>query len=388
MRGGDGCFVVIGLKHGQTEVKDKEAKEKAYALVRDFADRFRTREGTLLCRELLDAIWQPGGMATARQKGYFTERCPGLSGRRRRSSKIAVALRKASWMVRRAMSGIALGIVWPLPFSMRAGTICSRKATGRSFSSVVPAPVAFLLSSGVPLLLSEGCDSSCRLGLYVATGLIHAAYFWFMGGAYQRGDLSMVYPLARGSGPLFVPILAMVLLREEVSALGMAGIALIVGGIYCVHLRAFSASAFLEPFRALRGGASLWALLTGLSIAAYTLVDKVGVALVYPVVYIYGMFLITWLTLTPWILLRERSFLAAEWRRHTGPIFIVGFLSGFTYLMVLFALQISKVSYVAAVREVSIILSAYLGIVWLGEKHGRQKLVGAILTPRGLSLSA
>lgn len=218
----------------------------------------------------------------------------------------------------------------------------------------------------------------------VATGLIHAAYFWFMGGAYQRGDFSMVYPLARGSGPLFVPILAMVLLREEVSALGMAGIALIIGGIYCVHLRAFSTSAFLEPFRALRGGASLWALLTGLSIAVYTLVDKVGVTLVYPVVYIYCMFLITWLTLTPWILLRERCFLAPEWRRHTGPIFIVAFLSGFTYLMVLFALQISKVSYVAAVREVSIILSAYLGIVWLGERHGRQKLVGAILITAGV----
>jgi drug/metabolite transporter (DMT)-like permease len=218
----------------------------------------------------------------------------------------------------------------------------------------------------------------------VATGLIHGVYFGCMGGAYQRGDLSLVYPLARGSGPLFVPVLAVILLKEEVAPLGMLGIALIIGGIYCVHLRSFTASAFLEPFRALKGGASLWALFTGLAIASYSLVDKVGVGLVYPPVYIYLLLLITWLVITPWVLIRERRWLVSEWRQHTGPIFGVGFLSGFTYLMILFALQISKVSYVAAVREVSIILSAYFGIVWLGESHGRQKLAGAVLITAGV----
>ena len=218
----------------------------------------------------------------------------------------------------------------------------------------------------------------------VATGLIHAVYFWFMGGAYQRGDLSLVYPLARGSGPLFVPILAVILLREEIALLGGIGILFIIGGIYCVHLRSFSSSAFLEPFRALRGGASLWALCTGLSIAAYTLVDKVGVGLVYPPVYIYLLLLITWLLITPWVLIRERDWLKPEWQRHKGAIGVVGFLSGFTYLMILFALTMSKVSYVAAVREVSIVLSAYFGIVYLGEKHGRQKLLGAVLITLGV----
>jgi drug/metabolite transporter (DMT)-like permease len=218
----------------------------------------------------------------------------------------------------------------------------------------------------------------------VATGLIHAVYFGFMGGAYQRGDLSLVYPLARGSGPLFVPILAVILLREELALLGGIGILFIIGGIYCVHLRSFTGSAFLEPFRALRGGASLWALSTGLTIAAYTLVDKVGVGLVYPPVYIYFLLLITWLTLTPWVLIREWHGLKPEWRRHKGAIVAVGFLCGFTYLMILFALTMSKVSYVAAVREVSIVLSAYFGIVYLGEKHGRQKLLGAVLITLGV----
>jgi len=248
----------------------------------------------------------------------------------------------------------------------------------------------FLLVSAViylPMLLYFLPESAIPPGGWlciVASGLIHGAYFWFMGGAYQRGDLSLVYPLARGSGPLFVPMLAVLLLGEEIAPLGGIGILFIIGGIYCVHLCSFSRSAFLEPFRALRGGASLWALSTGLAIAFYSLVDKVGVGLVYPPVYIYIMMLITWLTLTPWVLIRERHGLKAEWRRHKGAIAAVGFLSGFTYLMILFALTISKVSYVAAVREVSIVLSAYLGIVCLGEKHGRQKLLGAILIALGV----
>ncbi len=218
----------------------------------------------------------------------------------------------------------------------------------------------------------------------VATGLIHGVYFWCMGGAYQRGDLSLVYPLARGSGPLFVPILAVILLREEISPLGMTGIALIVAGIYCAYLCSFSRSAILGPFRALKGGASLWALFTGLAIASYSLVDKVGVGLVYPPVYIYLMFLISLLTITPWVLIRERRRLKPEWQNRKGSIVVVGFLSGFTYLMVLFALQMSKVSYVAAVREVSIVLSAFFGIVCLGEKNGRQKLVGAVFITLGV----
>ena len=218
----------------------------------------------------------------------------------------------------------------------------------------------------------------------VATGLIHAVYFGFMGGAYQRGDLSLVYPLARGSGPLFVPVLAVILLGEEIALLGGIGILLIIVGIYCVHLRSFDGAAFLEPFRALRGGASLWALCTGLAIAAYTLVDKVGVGLVYPPVYIYLLLLITWLLITPWVLIRERRWLKSEWQSRKGSIVVVGFLSGFTYLMILFALTMSKVSYVAAVREVSIVLSAFFGIVCLGEKNGRQKMVGAVFITAGV----
>lgn len=72
-----GALIVIGLKHGRTEAKDKETKEKNYALVRDFTGRFRSRNGSLICRELLGCdLSTAEGMETARSRGLFKERCP------------------------------------------------------------------------------------------------------------------------------------------------------------------------------------------------------------------------------------------------------------------------------------------------------------------------
>jgi len=218
----------------------------------------------------------------------------------------------------------------------------------------------------------------------VATGILHALYFWFMGGAYERGDLSLVYPLSRGSGPLLVPILAIIFLQEELSFAGIVGISLVIVGIYCIHLKSFSLVSFIEPLRALRGSASVWALCTGGTIAGYSLIDKVGVGLVYPPVYIYLMFVISLLLLSPYVLAKQRAALKLEWLVNKGPVLIDGVLVLFTYLMILFAFRLSKVSYVVAAREVSIVFSAFLGIIWLKEKHAPQKIAGAVLIAIGV----
>ena len=218
----------------------------------------------------------------------------------------------------------------------------------------------------------------------IATGILHALYFWFMGGAYERGDLSLVYPLSRGSGPLLVPVLAIIFLQEQLSLAGVVGIFLVILGIYCIHLKSFTLVAFIEPFRALRGSASVWALCTGGTIAGYSLIDKVGVGLVYPPVYIYLMFVISLLLLSPYVLAKQRAALKLEWLVNKGPVLIDGVLVLFTYLMILFAFRLSKVSYVVAAREVSIVFSAFLGIVWLKEKHAPQKLAGAALIALGV----
>ena len=96
------------------------------------------------------------------------------------------------------------------------------------------------------------------------------------------------------------------------------------------------------------------------------------------------MFVITLLLLSPYVFVKERSDLKKEWNINKIKILAVGFLDLFTYLLILFALQISKVSYVAAVREVSIVFSALIGIILLQEKNAPQKLLGAALISLGV----
>jgi drug/metabolite transporter (DMT)-like permease len=219
----------------------------------------------------------------------------------------------------------------------------------------------------------------------VATGLLHALYFWFMGGAYERGDLSLVYPLSRGTGPLLVPILAVTFLQEQLSPAGVIGIILVVIGIYTIHLNSFTADSFFEPLRAMRGNASIWALCTGGTIAGYSLVDKIGVGLVYPPSYIYLMFVISLLLLSPYMLTKKVAALKLEWEANRGLILLNGFLVLLTYMIILFAFRLSKVSYVVAAREVSIVISALLGIIWLKEAHAPQKIAGSALIALGVA---
>jgi len=207
-----------------------------------------------------------------------------------------------------------------------------------------------------------------------------------MGSAYERGDLSLVYPISRGSGPLLVPLLAVLFLREKIYPLGAIGIGLIVFGIYVIHLKSFACDAFLAPFREMKGSASILSLLTGLTIAAYSLVDKVGVSFVEPPLYIYCMLLIAVVLLSPFVLVKKREALRREWRYNRNNILVVGIVVLLTYMMVLFAFRISKVSYVVAVREVSIVLSAMYGLIWLKEKHVRQKLTGSLIIALGVIL--
>jgi drug/metabolite transporter (DMT)-like permease len=218
----------------------------------------------------------------------------------------------------------------------------------------------------------------------VATGLLHTLYFFLVCVSYERGDLSVVYPLARGFGPFWVPVLAVILLHEQLSAIGATGIALVVAGIYTIHLESFSLRMVFKPFTAIRSSASILALLTGCTIAAYSLVDKVGIRSVIPPVYIYFLFFIPAILLTPYVLVKKRAELSAEWRNHKGPICVVGFLVVFTYLLVLFAMQTSQVSYVVAVRELSIVFSTLFGVLWLKEGHRQVRIIGALLITAGV----
>ncbi|MFQ6041634.1 MAG: DMT family transporter [Candidatus Poribacteria bacterium] len=219
----------------------------------------------------------------------------------------------------------------------------------------------------------------------LATGLIHAFYFWFLGAAYERGDLSTVYPIARGTAPVLVPFLAAGWLREFPSLLGAFGIGLVALGIYTINLPDFSWGGIWQAWRAMRHGPVRLSFSTGVMTTLYTVVDKRGVQFVDPFIYIYLMFVLSVLFLTPWMLLRKRKELRNEWLTNKRTIGLVGVMCLGTYLLILSAMATpSKVSYIAAGREGSILFSALFGILLLKELRGRQKIVGAIVIVFGL----
>lgn len=214
----------------------------------------------------------------------------------------------------------------------------------------------------------------------VASGAIHTGYYIFLSGAYERGDLSLVYPLARGSSPLLVVACAFLFIGERPSGPGLLGIGSVVLGLLLLH------RSPTGGFDLLRGPHVPRALLTGMTIAAYSTVDKLGVALVHPFPYLVYFHVVSFLLLTPWVIAtRGKGSLLNLWPRR-GKVTIAAGFQYLAYVLVLSAMTLAKVSYVVAAREVNVVFGAVLGVWWLKEKYALQKLVASAFVALGLVL--
>ena len=125
------------------------------------------------------------------------------------------------------------------------------------------------------------------LWFLLATIVLHVLYFNLLARGYAQGDLSLVYPVARGMGPMLVPLLAVIFLNETIAPLAIAGIAAIIGGIYTISWWGNFHQVLRSPLLFLRSAGMRYAVLTGLTIAAYFIVDKEGVGQVQPLLYMY-----------------------------------------------------------------------------------------------------
>ena len=222
-----------------------------------------------------------------------------------------------------------------------------------------------------------------RVGL---AALLRAGYFLALGAAYGHGDLSLVYPLARGTAVVLVLPLAIVCLGETPALVGVLGVGCVGAGAYVLHARALTGAALREPLRALRRPHAGYALLTGLLIATYSLVDKwnMGAGLP-PLLYAYLTIPVAALLLTP-LAVWDRAALWAEWRPQRRAIPAVACLMPGAYLLVLVALQLSPVSYVAAARELAVVFGTLLGVLCLRERYPLPRLLGASLIVVGVIL--
>ena len=213
----------------------------------------------------------------------------------------------------------------------------------------------------------------------VATIVLHALYFGALGRSYRSGEFSLVYPVARGLGVALVPVFAALLLDERPSAVGALGIALVVVGI--VALQWVGRPRATVGTRL--GPGTGWALVTGMTIAAYALVDKAGVSRLHPVPYIGLMFVGSLLLLLPAALANVERF-RREWTANWRAILVASVMTLTAYLLVLFAFRLSKAGYVVAAREVSIVVSVVIGRLWFNERHLAARLAGAALVLAGV----
>ena len=215
----------------------------------------------------------------------------------------------------------------------------------------------------------------------LGSAALHVSYFLTLQRGYRAGDLSVVYPLARGTGPLLTLIGAVLLLGERPTPLAVIGALLIIAGVFFI-------AGGEQMLRSRQIGAGVgYGLLTGLLIAGYTLWDKTAVStlLVAPLLLEYGSSIGRTLILTPtaWRRRREVSY---EWRTHRWEAIGIAILSSLAYILVLTALITAPVSYVAPLREVSILFGAVLGAWLLKEGHTRRRALAAGMMVIGIVL--
>ncbi len=225
--------------------------------------------------------------------------------------------------------------------------------------------------------------TAAAAGFAALSAAFELAYLWLLSAAYGRGELSVVYPIARGSAPLLSVTIGFVVLGERLAAVQLAGVVLLLGGILAVTLPQTS------------GRATAPALLTGVAIASYTAVDRVGVRLTEP--WLYGWLLVTLIAIGMTVSVRIESRLrgpVAADRPAPAPIswrqsVLIGVFMWGGYLLVLLALSIAPLAVVAPVRETAVVAVALWGVWRLRERRAAGlKIAGAAATLAGVSLLA
>jgi drug/metabolite transporter (DMT)-like permease len=283
------------------------------------------------------------------------------------------------------MSGLALALVLTGAVCHALWNIVAKKARGGAafvflygvVSVAAMMPVAAWTWTRQPQYFSAA------MWIAVAgSALIHVFYSLVLQKAYREADFAVVYPTARGTGPMLSVLLAILLFGERPSLIGQMSVAAILAGVFV--------SAGVEAMW--RGGAKerrlgvLWGMATGAFIAAYTVLDgwaikTLGMA---PILFYAAGLVFRTLLQAPFAL-RRRDDLRREWREKRTAIVAVGLLSPTAYALVLFAVQRAPLSYVAPVREISMLVGTFIGASLLGEAVKPSQIAGAAIMLAGVA---
>lgn len=256
-------------------------------------------------------------------------------------------------------------------FAKRSGGSLTVLWLGAAISTLATLPTAIANQWGRPFP-RDGYAIAC------ASGVVHCGYWWALARMYRYGDISLAYPIARGSGVLGTAIGSMLFIHEPLSLTGGLGIAAVCAGVFALGYQRHATPVRIH--------AVALALLAGLTITGYSLIDDRGVEKLDPTVYLavetgVGAAL---LALFGWRRLRAR--LAVAYRKYWKTAWIIGVGSPITYLIILFAFAHGPVSYISAVREFSVVIAALLGARFLHERMSRARWVGIAMVVAGMVL--
>ena len=282
------------------------------------------------------------------------------------------------------MTPFALALVLLAAVLHATWNLCAKRAGGGlPFVWLVGAVIC---SCYVPVLAIywARCDPVLPAGAVpwiLGSGVLKTSYALLLQRGYRTGDFSLIYPLARGTGPLLSTLAAIAFLGERPSLLALAGGLVIIVAIFFLT----DGTRLFHESRAHLRHAITYGMISGVFIAAYTVWDRHGVAqlAIPPLLYDAGTAFTQLALLTPFAL-RRRAEVAAEWRGKKHWAIAIALLSPVAYVLVLTALALAPVSYVATAREVSIVIGAFLGAKLLRESDGRRRGWAAVAMAAGV----
>jgi drug/metabolite transporter (DMT)-like permease len=303
-----------------------------------------------------------------------------------------VPARARTWS--RSLNATALILIFIAAIAHASWNLFTKQASAAGAASFVWLMSAAATVIYFPVVVASVIASPPRLTalcwvFMAGTGLLQAGYFLFLQSGYRLGDLSLVYPIGRGTGALLAALAGITLLGERPGPAGIAGILLIVAGLVILGIPVASASqavtAKAVTAKAITAKAITFALITGVFIAAYTLWDKYAVSTlkIPSLVQGYASLPVMALVLTPFAL-RNTGRTAGVWRTYRRQVLGAAVLSPLAYILVLTALSFTAVSAVAPAREVSVLFGVLLGRRLLGEGSLARRLGAAATIAAGI----